>query len=87
MTDAPKTAGPNIAAPAPAAARRDPLALIVRFQSVIGLRRDEHTVKDESQWEKETGVSGSLKLSTQPSVGGEANTSPLTAALSMPVPT
>jgi ribose transport system permease protein len=37
MTDAPRNAAPDVAAPAPAAARRDPLALIVRFQSVIGL--------------------------------------------------
>src|ERR1700691_1107960 len=37
MTDAPKTDAPGVAAPAPTATRRDPLALIVRFQSVIGL--------------------------------------------------
>ena len=37
MTDAPKTDAPVVALPAPAAGRRDPLALVVRFQSVIGL--------------------------------------------------
>ena len=37
MTDAPKAETPVVASPAPAAGRRDPLALVVRFQSVIGL--------------------------------------------------
>ena len=37
MTDAPKADAADVAAPAPSAAMRDPLALIVRFQSIIGL--------------------------------------------------